>query len=159
MPDPWTQLPRAGALVYAGILTTTASPPALARDRNGESTTVIVEPPGDAPTHPIAPTCGPSCHGGNANVEPVSVPLVEAVEVAPTCGPSCHEPELDSFPEAPTCGPSCHYGDPKDELAPPPIEPEARKPGCAVEPDPPGLPLALGLGLALGIGLRRRERS
>jgi hypothetical protein len=141
MDDPFSQLPKAAVLVYAGVLTAATGNTALAGQAEAElaSQANIKEAP------QTAPTCGPSCHGG-----------YEQQIVAPP------EPEPD--PVAPTCGPACHDGNygGQDE-APPPLPPEHK--GCAVAPElePEGNLALLGLGLSFGVGLsiagRRRNRS
>jgi hypothetical protein len=137
MDDPFSQLPKAAVLVYAGVLTAAASNTAL----TGQTAATLAVR-GDVQDQPqVAPTCGPQCHTpGYYEQKPV-------------------EPEPD--PVAPTCGPACHEG--RGE-APPPVPPKQGK-GCAVVPEAgPEANLALlGLGLSFGIGLslasRRRNRS
>jgi hypothetical protein len=139
MDDPFSQLPKAAVLVYAGVLTAAAGNTALAGQ-----TEASISTRGDVQEQvPVAPTCGPACHTpGYYEQKPV-------------------EPEPD--PVAPTCGPSCHEGRNQQE-APPPLPPNERK-GCAVasESGPEANLALLGLGLSFAIGLsiasRRRNRS
>ena len=175
MDDPFSQLPKAAVLVYAGVLTATPANAAFAGEL--QSTLEVRE---DAQAPSKAPTCGPACHDPDRRAElDVMAPPPEQspadLPVAPTCGPACHDPnyrEPDLQPEpdpvAPTCGPSCHEGRSDGggggDEAPPPLPPEGRK-GCAVvSPGEPETDLALlGLGLSLGIGMsiagRRRTRA
>jgi hypothetical protein len=139
MDDPFSQLPKAAVLVYAGVLTAATGSTALAGQLDAELT--VQASTKEAPQQ--APTCGPSCHGGH-----------EEQIVAP--------PEPD--PVAPTCGPACHEGrNDQQQEAPPPLPPERK--GCAVAPElgPEGNLALLGLGLSFGVGLsiagRRRNRS
>jgi hypothetical protein len=139
MDDPFSQLPKAAVLVYAGVLTASASNTALAGQTVAELAAAVSTR--EAPQQ--APTCGPACHTPNYQ------------ELTPV------EPEPD--PVAPTCGPACHDGNYQDQEAPPPVPPEQRK-GCAVATvEPEGNLALLGLGLSFGIGLsiagRRRTRS
>jgi hypothetical protein len=139
MDDPFSQLPKAAVLVYAGVLTAAASNTALA----GQTGAPLAAQVSTQEVPQQAPTCGPACHTPNYQ------------EVVPV------EPEPD--PVAPTCGPACHDGNYQDQEAPPPVPPEQRK-GCAVATvEPEGNLALLGLGLSFGIGLsvagRRRTRS
>lgn len=140
MDDPWKQLPRAAAIVYVGVLAAGTGRIARAEQEPAAAPGEAVEPSEDM--LPIAPTCGPSCHGGGEELTPVYVPLEQAEEEAPTCGPDCHDPNARKF----------------QEVQPPPLPPESKK-GCAVESieDERGLAL-LGLGLLAGVAARRRKR-
>lgn len=136
MDDPFSQLPKAAVLVYAGVLTAAANNTALA----GQAELAAQVSSREAPQ--VAPTCGPACHTPNYQEVPVL-------------------PEPD--PVAPTCGPACHDGNYQHQEAPPPLPPDERK-GCAVaQLGPEGELGLLGLGLSLGIGLsvagRRRTRA
>jgi hypothetical protein len=140
MDDPFSQLPKAAVLVYAGVLTAAVGNTAFAGQAEAELATQGSTQ--DMPQQ--APTCGPSCHGGAE--EEIVAPPPEPDPVAPTCGPACHEG---------------NYGDQGE--GPPPVPPERK--GCAVAPElEPEANLALlGLGLSFGVGLsvvgRRRNRS
>jgi hypothetical protein len=143
MDDPFSQLPRAAVLVYAGVLTATANNTALAGQGEAELTARVST---QDVTPQVAPTCGPACHTPNYQ---------ELTPVEP-------EPDPDPGPIAPTCGPACHDADYQQE-APPPLPPDGRK-GCAVaQIEPDGSLALLGLGLSFGAGLsiarRRRTRA
>lgn len=148
MDDPFSQLPKAAVLVYAGVLTAAASNTALAGQTAAELAAQMS-------THDVpgpAPTCGPACHTPNYQEQIAVEPEPEPDPVAPTCGPACHDSSYD---------PGDHHQR-NDKEAPPPL-PNERK-GCAVAPlEPEGELALLGLGLSLGIGLsiagRRRTRS
>lgn len=168
MADPWSQLPRASALVYASILTTTASPIASARERDADAPALSPEPVVPDDKRKKAPTCGPACHDGHESElpdaywqrnkkpppdptlgplptpdpEPEQVEALEpAREIAPTCGPSCHGTEVEPVPEPP-----------------PPVAEPSRTRGCTIdgEGDPSTLPIAFVLGV-LGVGIGRRR--
>jgi hypothetical protein len=139
MDDPFSQLPKAAVLVYAGVLTAAVNNTALA----GQTEAALAAQLSAQEVPQQAPTCGPACHTPNYQ------------EVVPV------EPEPD--PVAPTCGPACHDGSYQEQETPPPLPPEQRK-GCAVATvEPEGNLALLGLGLSFGIGLsiagRRRTRS
>jgi MYXO-CTERM domain-containing protein len=142
--EAWKQLPRAAVIVCASVLgsgSARAEQPEEASARpnpNAASNPDIVQ---------VAPTCGPSCHGGVEVNEEIQPP-----------------PDEDNLPIAPTCGPSCHGGYEPDVM-PPPVEPppvEPAKKGCAVEDVDDAEPLGLavlGLGLLVGAATRRRPES
>lgn len=141
MDDPFSQLPKAAVLVYAGVLTAAASNTALAGLAEAELAARVTTR--EAPE--VAPTCGPACHTPNYQ------------ELTPV------EPEPEPDPIAPTCGPACHDDSYQHQESPPPLPPNEKK-GCAVAPlEPEGELALLGLGLSLGVGLsiagRRRTRS
>jgi hypothetical protein len=140
MDDPFSQLPKAAVLVYAGVLAAAASNTALAGQTEAELAAGVSTQ--EVPQQ--APTCGPACHDGNYQEQIVAPP----------------EPD----PVAPTCGPACHDSSYQEQEAPPPLPPNERK-GCAVGPalGPEANLALLGLGLSFGVGLsiagRRRNRS
>jgi hypothetical protein len=141
MDDPFSQLPKAAVLVYAGVLTAAASNTALAGQAELAAQVSTQEVP------QTAPTCGPACH--NPSYEEPVPREPEPDPVAPTCGPACHEGRNDAG----------NIGEP-----PPPLPPNEKK-GCAVaEMGPQGELALLGLGLSFGVGLsiagrRRRIRA
>jgi MYXO-CTERM domain-containing protein len=140
--EAWKQLPCAAVIVCAGVLgpgSARAEPPAEA---SADPATSV---PTDPAQVPVAPTCGPSCHGGGGG------------EVYQDVQPP---PDIENT--APTCGPSCHggYEPPPPDVTPPPAEPG--KKGCAVEDVDDLSPLgvaALSLGLLAGVTTRRRRDS
>lgn len=181
MDDPFSQLPKAAVLVYAGVLVAASGNTAFAGQASLEVRDGDVEQPSKAPT------CGPACHvhgyreqqaqeaarlkqleaeakakaEAKAEAPPQQEPASPVLPIAPTCGPACHTPgyhDIEPLPEpdpvAPTCGPSCHDGGGTQDVVPPPIPP-SEKNGCAVvSADEPQTDLALlGLGLSLGIGM------
>jgi MYXO-CTERM domain-containing protein len=142
MDDPWKQLPRAAAIVYVGVLAAGSGRVARAEQAPATAPSEATELSEDM--IPIAPTCGPQCHGGSQD----PMPIIEPPEP---------DPDYEREEIAPTCGPECHDSGGYDgDVGPPPIAPEERKKGCAVESveDQRGLAL-LGLGLLAGVAARR----